>query len=245
MINFPRRRRIYLMRHAQAAYVSADGQPAPDPRLVPLTLEGRTQATQQGQTLAKVHFDRVICSGLPRTRETVALVLAEQAHDAPPVEERPALEEIHGLSAALDVPHDPTRRQRLLEDIANPWARGEEPDARFLGGDAFEDFAARVTQAWDAIMEDEDWDTLLLVLHGAVNRMIFNHTLRLPWSGEYCIEQDNGCINIIDVDSSDPRRYLIRAVNLTMYNPTKAGIDRTNMESTAERFAQMWGEQAD
>ncbi|MEQ1866100.1 MAG: hypothetical protein ABL996_15805 [Micropepsaceae bacterium] len=39
-----RRRRIHLMRHADAEYIRPDGNRAPDSRLVPLTTKGRTEA---------------------------------------------------------------------------------------------------------------------------------------------------------------------------------------------------------
>ena len=40
MFETPQRRRIYLMRHGEAAYVSPQGQVTDDPRNVPLTASG-------------------------------------------------------------------------------------------------------------------------------------------------------------------------------------------------------------
>ena len=70
-----RRRRIYLMRHAQAAYFDAKGARMPEPHAVPLTPKGREEALAMADWLAPVRFDRAICSGLPRTLETATLVL--------------------------------------------------------------------------------------------------------------------------------------------------------------------------
>jgi broad specificity phosphatase PhoE len=81
---------------------------------------------------------------------------------------------------------------------------------------------------------------LLLVLHGAVNRMIFNHVMGMQWQANVSIEQDNCCINIIDVDACDgdtANRYLIRAVNLTSYDLNKSSVHLTNMEQAAARIA--------
>ena len=240
MLEFPRRRRIYLMRHGEAAYVSPEGVVTSDPRNVPLTPTGRDQARQQGRMLQDIEVQRAVCSGLPRTVETIGIVMAQlQMPTRPAVETIPQLEEVHGLKGDRQwPPPDGQSTEAVLAEIANPWSKGEIPNARFLGGELFSEFAQRVTHHWDELMADESWDSLLLVLHGAVNRMIFNHVLRLPWSADYCIEQDNCCVNIIDVDSSQPRRYLIRGVNITAYNHTKAGIRLTNMESTAARVAQ-------
>ena len=228
------------MRHGEAAYVAEDGTVTNDPRNVPLTATGREQASIQGQLLADIAFDKALCSGLPRTVETATRVLAESKHPTPTLNINPALEEIHGLGKARKPPATKAEALALLEQIANPWADGAEPDATFLGGDRFDEFGERVTQAWQDIIQDPSWSTLLLVLHGAVNRMIYNHIQQMPWSATVCIEQDNCCINIIDVDSEQPPRYLIRTTNLTAYNLNKQGIVRTNMEDTAERMGEVY-----
>ena len=234
MFEEPDRRRIYLLRHGEAAYVAENGAVTDDPRNVPLTATGRIQARKQSAILASVEFDKAICSGLPRTRETAKLVLAYRDH--PALEVIPELEEIHGG----DGPDKATDMRAWLAHVANPWAGGDHPEAKFLGGERFTDFAARVVPAFDAIIADRSWRTLLLVLHGAVNRMIFNHVLGLSWQGRVSIEQDNCCINVIDVDS-DPdgkaSRYLIRAVNLTSYDLNKSSVHLTNLEQTAQRIA--------
>ena len=239
MLTFPRRRRIYLMRHGEAAYVAADGTVTDDPRSVPLTPTGRAQAQTQGQVLADVKIDRVICSGLPRTQETASLVVAQSKHaQNAEIEVIAELEEIQGMKEPREwPPNDGRSVAEALADMANPWANGAHPEATFLGGEPFADFAQRVTTHWERIVADDSWETALLVLHGGVNRMIFNHTIGLSWRGDLCIEQDNCCINIIDMDDTTPRRYLIRGVNITAYNLSKDGIVLTNMEATAKRVA--------
>jgi broad specificity phosphatase PhoE len=234
MFEEPDRRRIYLLRHGEAAYVSAEGAVTDDPRNVPLTPTGAIQARKQAAILASVSFDKAICSGLPRTRETAKVVLAYRDH--PSLEVVDQLEEIHGGGP----PDDITDMRAWLAHVANPWAGANHPEARFLGGERFVDFADRVIPAFDAIIADQSWRTLLLVLHGAVNRMIFNHIIGVPWNGQVSIEQDNCCINVIDVDSApdgSAGRYLIRAVNLTSYDLNKSSVHLTNMEQTAQRIA--------
>src|SRR5262245_24537867 len=94
-----RRRRIYLMRHAETSYVDEHGNAIPDSRSVPLTARGRDQADEMGRMLASIEFDVAICSGLPRTRETATRVLAGRGI---PIEEFPALEEIRPGHAVLE-----------------------------------------------------------------------------------------------------------------------------------------------
>ncbi len=240
MLKLPRRRRVYLMRHGEAAYVSPDGVVTTDPNNVPLTATGRAQARVQGALLKDIPIQRAICSKFPRTQETIELVLAEMdAHRINAVETLDDLHEIQGLKGESSWPPiDDDRMLEALADMANPWKRGAEPNGRFLGGELFSEFAARVTTQWQRILDDDTWEAALLVLHGAVNRMILNHALNLPWSGDFCIEQDNCCLNIIDIDSTTPARHLVRAVNVTAYNLAKDGIHLTNMEATAMRVAE-------
>jgi probable phosphoglycerate mutase len=193
------------------------------------------QARKQAAILANMEFDRAICSGLPRTRETARIILAYR--DRPTLEEIGALEEIKG--GGRDQPVEDVAA--WLDHVANPWSGADHPEATFMGGERFVDFAARVTPAFDSIIADDSWRSLLLVLHGAVNRMIFNHVLGLTWQGRVSIEQDNCCINIIDVDTDAEgaaTRYLIRAVNLTAYDLNKSDIHLTNMEQTAQRITE-------
>ena len=60
--------------------------------------------------------------------------------------------------------------------------------------------------------------------------------LQLPWQG-VGIEQDNACINIIDVDESPHQRVILRLLNFTHYNPPKDGLWLTTMEESAARIA--------
>ena len=132
MFEEPNRRRIYLLRHAEAAYLDDDGNVADDVRKVPLTPTGRIQARKQAAVLASVDFDRAVCSGLPRTLETAKHILAYRDH--PALEFEPALEEIRGASG----PVAQEDMRAWLELVANPWAGADHPEGQFLGNRAGE-----------------------------------------------------------------------------------------------------------
>ena len=233
MFKAPDRRRIYLLRHAEAAYLKDDGSPVADTRAAGLTANGEDQARRQCEVLADVGFDRAVCSGLPRTRATAGFILADRAK--PVLEIVPDLEEIRGGDRTQSIADVET----WVRHVANPWADAAQPNSRFLGGERFLDFEHRVLPAFVDLIGDPSWRTLLLVAHGGVNRMILNHVMNLPWQGAVSIEQDACCINIIDVDMEDGRvvRYLVRGVNITGYNLNKLGISLTDMERTAQRIA--------
>ena len=207
MFKEPDRRRIYLLRHAEAAYLQEDGTPVADTRIVDLTANGAAQARRQSEVLADVEFDRAVCSGLPRTRATGGFILAGRVK--PTLEIVPDLEEIRGGDRVQNI----SDVAEWVRHVANPWADAAQPNSRFLGGERFLDFEHRVLPVFIELIGDPNWRTLLIVAHGGVNRMILNHVMNLPWQGAVSIEQDACCINIIDVDMEDGRvvRYLVRA----------------------------------
>ncbi len=225
-----RRRRIYLMRHAEAEYVRPDGTRAPDSRVVPLTDRGRKQAAAMGELLADVPFDRAICSGLPRTRETSAIVLGNRKLDVAIV---PELEEIRG--------GDPIARAKLSPvDYAYAMFQASEPGACYASGEPFQAFVDRVVPAFTAITNDPTWSTLLLVAHGGVNRAILTDITSATLAAFGAFEQDSACLNLIDVDtcldSGAVLRRVLRGVNITAEDPLKKTRQLLTMEGMAKRL---------
>lgn len=225
------RRRIYLMRHAEAAYFAADGQRASDSRVVELTERGRGEATAMATLLKSVAFDRAICSGLPRTLETAKIVVGPRPLS---VEIVPALEEIRG--------GDPVARANLSPpDFAYAMFRAGLPDARFAGGEPFAEFARRVVGAFNTIVAAQNWERLLLVCHGGVNRAILTEVTGSGLKAFGAFEQDSCCLNIIDVDcyldGGKVARWILRAVNATAEDPIKDTRPLLTLEGMAKRLA--------
>ncbi len=214
------RRRIYLMRHGAVAYFDDAGDPVP-PDTVPLTEEGRAQAEAARDLLAGISFDRVIASGLPRTMETAAL--AAPGHD---VEAWPDLREIQGDTLSSIPPDE-------LEAAFVHAFRGVVPnEKRFLGGETIGELFDRVVPALDRLLADDTWDTVLLVLHGAVNRAILSHALtgQRMFLGHF--EQAAGCVNILDVGDE----WIVRAVNVSPPDLAHRATRMTTMEGYWERY---------
>lgn len=210
------RRRIYLMRHGAVSYFD-NGKPV-QPHDVPLTEDGRAQAAAAAKVLADVTFDRVVTSGLPRALETARIV-------APRVEPEswPDLREIESGKLA-DLPDPEAAFQRAF--------RGVVPDDTvFLGGETIGQLLDRVLPAVSKLRADDSWDTLLAVLHGAVNRAILSHALtgRRMFLGGF--EQAPGCINVLDVGDD----WIVRAVNVTPYDLLPQGR-MTTMEELWSQY---------
>ena len=203
------RRRIYLMRHAQVRYFEGVA-----PEDVQLTELGRGQAEAAAAALADVRFDRVLTSGLPRTTETARIVAP--GHEPEP---RHALREIEsGDIRGLD-PAD-------VQEMMTTAFRGVvPPETPFLGGETIGELLGRVLPELDALLADESWDVVLLVLHGAVNRAILGRAI----SGEAVFlggfEQSPGCVNVLDVSARG--EWIVRAVNHTPYDPAHVAAPRT------------------
>ena len=222
------RRRLYLMRHGHVDYF-ADG--IEDFRAVPLTAEGERQARAAGRALSSVTFDAAFSSGLPRTRATLDLVLAENEGPVPRTEAMPAFEELHGGSVVL-----PTR-EALAARIAYSFDAAGEPGATFLpGGEAFADAYARVTAGLADLAYGHDWRTAILVAHEGVNRLLLGHLCGAGLAGCAHFEQDLACINVLDLDVVEQdgaptlARVILKAVNLTAYDQAKSGLPRTALE---------------
>ena len=223
----PSRRRIYLMRHGEVAYFDQRG-PMQKPTEAVLTDEGREQALAAATALADVPFDCVVTSGLTRTKQTAEIVIAGRPL---PIEEHPAL---HEIAPALSTGVSP---EQIGEAIAQGFMGPIDRETQFLGGETYGVFVDRVLPCWDQLLARRDWNTLLLVAHGGVNRAILAHVLGCGLSGFGALEQDPAAINIIDVD--DAGQGVIRAVNYTPYNPLKQGWHLTTMERLFVEYVQL------
>lgn len=223
------RRRIVLMRHGSVTYFDTAGKPYL-PETVPLNEDGRAQADAAGRAFAAagVGFDRVIVSGLPRTVETAARVLAVTGQSIAP-EVWPELEEIRGgrLSA---IPTDELKRA-----FTGAFEGLVPAGQRFLGGESVGELMDRVHPAIERLRADASWDTVLLVLHGGVNCAILSLALtgqRLFLGG---LAQAPGCINALDV-GVDERDWVVRCVNHSPPDPLQPAARATTMELLFEQY---------
>lgn len=212
------RRRIYLMWHARVAYFE-DGRPV-QTDTVPLTEKGREQARAAAAVLEGIRFDRVITSGLPRTLETARIV----APDSEP-ESWPELREIEAGHLG-DIPEEELERA-----FVEAWRDVVPEETKFLGGETIGSLLDRVLPAVDRLVADPDWDTVLVVLHGGVNRAILSYALtgRRVLFGN--LEQSPGCINVLDFGED----WIVRAVNTT---PT----DLAHRSGRLRTMEELWAE---
>jgi probable phosphoglycerate mutase len=228
------RRRIYLMRHGSVTYFDAAGKPY-FPEAVPLNEQGRAQAAAAGKMFARenIRFDRVIVSGLPRTIETAACVLAETGRQIA-LEHWPELAELKGGKLAAIADSD-------LKEAFTGAFEGMVPEhKRFLGGETIGQMMDRVHPGIDRLRADRSWDTVLLVLHGGVNRAILSFALtgRRLFLGN--LAQTAGCVNALDVGEA-PADWVVRIINYSPASPLQSESRDTTMETLLEQYKKFRG----
>jgi len=213
------RRRLYLMRHGDVTYFDAHGHPH-RPDEVGLNEDGKRQAQAAAEALREVTFDRVLASNLRRSIET-ARIVAPQAE----VEEWPELRELKAASLeSLD-------EEEVEAIFKGAFAGPMLPDKPFLLGETVGELLDRVVPALERLVADPEWDTVLAVLHGGVNRAILSYALTGEKTFYGGFEQAPGCINVLDVG---PDGWVIRAVD---YEPEDALHTRTRLTTMEELYA--------
>jgi broad specificity phosphatase PhoE len=220
----PKRRRIFLMRHGDVTYFDASGRSI-DPDTVPLNEHGQAQASAAGEAFAagNVRFDRVIVSGLPRTVQTAERVLAETGQRIE-IEAWPEWREIRGGRLSNLPPGE------LETAFLSAFDGVVAEHTRFLGGETIGELIDRVLPALARLRADPSWDTVLLVLHGGVNRALLSHAITAGARAFFGhLAQATGCINALDVGDK-PGDWVVRALNYAPPSPLFCDVRHTTME---------------
>ena len=148
---------LYLVRHgeseANAAHVFAGQTDSP------LTAKGREQATVVAAALRSVHFDRIVASGLSRTKDTAAAVAAGRGVR---VETFAELNEID-LGDAAGKPFDEVRGLPGYE---------AEGFTQWPGGESLDQVVTRAMGVIDRLVATAPGTTICIVGHGGVTRIL-------------------------------------------------------------------------
>ena len=189
--------RILLARHGETPW-NAEGryQGQID---IPLSPTGESQATALGERLRNVEITRAVASPLSRARHTAELALGETR--LPMLATDIELQEIahgewEGLLASEINDKDPERLR----------AWREQPETVLMpGGESLQQVLDR---SWRGLARATEGlgagDTLLVVAHDAVNRVILCRVLGLPISKLWSFRQAPTTLNLLegaDIDS--------------------------------------------
>lgn len=190
---------IYLIRHGEI--------PQSRPRrfvgsLDPaLTAKGRGQMEKIAAFLTDKKIDRLFCSPLSRCRESAGIVGARIGKTCKAV---PGVAEIHlGAWEGLTVAEVQTQFPGQYE------ARGANiATFRPLGGESFQDLLDRAWPFFDSLCAGDD-DSIAVVAHNGVNRVLLCSILGMPLSNLFRFEQNYGCCNILRVKQGECRVRLL------------------------------------
>lgn len=228
--DLPARRRIFLMRHGDVTYFDDSGR-AIDPETVPLNAHGLAQARAAGAAFAAdgVRLDRVIVSGLPRTVQTAQQVLAAIGQHIE-LEIWPEWQEVRGGRLA-DLPPD-----RIEAAFLGAFDGVVAETTRFLGGETIGELLDRTLPPLARLREDPSWETVLLVLHGGVNRALISHAITAGGRAFFGhLAQATGCINALDVGAK-PGDWVVRMLNYSPPTPLFRDVRHTTMEMLYSQY---------
>lgn len=183
------RTRIYLVRHGQVEgheQKRYNGQAD-----VPLTDLGRRQYRALLERLEGRRIAAIYSSDLTRCAEG-ARILGEPSGIYPVLDKR--LRELHigdwqGRSWEEIQTASPQQWKARLNDLV---------EYRVPGGENLREMARRVREALAEITARHGGEEILVVGHGAVNRVVLLDAIGAPLKSLFRIEQSYGCLNIID-----------------------------------------------
>lgn len=176
----------------------------PDSRLVAI---GKRQARALSETLERYPIAAVYSSPLQRARATARLLAGTRS--LPVMIEEGVIEADVGDWTNLSWPEIERRWPRECR------AFHKAPERHgYLGGDNLAQVRARVVPAVERLIAEHAGQTIAVVCHGVVNRVLLAHWLKLPL--RYCrqIPQDNAAFNVIEFRDSQAK---VRTVNATVH----------------------------
>ena len=212
-------RRIYLMRHGETLYQRVANEGALGNGT--LTERGQEQIASVALLFRGVPLDAIYASPLERAHETAQIIAKEKALD---IQTAPELSEI--------IPSDEVLEQKSLtnifEEIQAFFKNSDSDwDEAYLGGESFRQVYARAGRLLETLSRKDDWQTILLVGHGGANNAFLAHATGITSGRILNIEQDFGCINIIDFVNNRP---FLRLANFTLYDQLKINLREHSLD---------------
>jgi alpha-ribazole phosphatase/probable phosphoglycerate mutase len=193
--------RLYLLRHGQVA----DGHTHlyHGNNDIELSPQGIKQLEQAAAQLQNVELAGVYASDLSRAAQGAEIICRGRS-----IEPRiiPEFREIHfglweGLSFQEIMEQYPDDLQARFRDL---------PNFRIPGGESLMDLKARALPALQSLIAQHHEQAFLLVAHAGINRVILSEALGLNLQNLFRLDQNYGCLNIIDYF---PDLAVVRLIN--------------------------------
>ena len=188
--NMERINRIYLVRHGQVK--GYEKIPICGHTDVDLTETGVLQLEKMAERLRLVEPGAIYASDLKRAVNGARQIA--RYHNVP-VHFLPELREMYfgdweGQSLGEIIKNYPEELEKRKKDPSHYACPG--------GGESISRLSERIIPVFERICAEEAGKDIVIVAHGGVNRVILSHSLGLDLSRIFNIQQDYGCLNIID-----------------------------------------------
>lgn len=181
--------RLFLVRHGQVVNFSDGGYNGH--RDVDITEFGVSQMAAVASRLKNECLAAVYCSDLLRAKRGAEVISAVKSLIP---ECYSSLRELNvGLWEGLSLDQIEDRFPGAIAE----W-RVKGVDYRIPGGESIRDLAGRVIPSLKNILKVNKGGNVVIVAHGMVNRVILADAMNLDLRHVYSIEQDFGCLNIIE-----------------------------------------------
>jgi len=193
--------RLYLVRHGQVADGHTDRYHGNND--IGLSDKGVRQFEDLAAQLTGVDLAGVYASDLGRALTGAEII--RRGREAP-LQIIPEFREIHfgaweGLSFAEIAERYPADLQARFRDLTN---------FRIPGGESLLDLSSRVLPRLGEIINQHLEQALIIVAHAGVNRVILSEALGLPLDHLFRLDQNYGCLNVIDYF---PDMAVVRLIN--------------------------------
>ena len=173
---------------------------------VSITENGRRQAAAVGDMRRDVAFDKVIISGLQRTRQTAETVLSRQTQQGgqtPEIWSIPAFNEMN--FGAWEGLHYTQVRELYPKDYAA--MSGDWINCPPTGGERFADFSRRVLDGWQELSGREAFrmaDNILFAGHSGPIQCLICHLLGMDTSNIWHLEIQQGAYTCFEIVNDFP-----------------------------------------
>jgi len=181
--------RLYLLRHGQVADGHTDRYHGNND--IGLSPQGVKQFEDLAAQLAATPLAGIYSSDLTRTIKGAKLI--SRGRDLSP-QVIPEFREVNfgaweGLTFAEIMAQYPAELEERFRDLAN---------FRIPGGESLKDIRARALPRLKELLARHTGAAFLLVAHAGINRVILSEAMGLDLSHLFRLDQNYGCLNIID-----------------------------------------------
>ncbi len=167
-----------------------------------LSETGRAQMARAAQYLAKEPIAAIYTSSLSRAIESARIIAApcsKPIHIIPDLSEM-SFGDLEGLTYDEIAASHP--------DLYRQWMAAPT-EALFPNGESFPQMRLRVLQAFGAIQAETEGQTVVIVSHAGVVRILIAWALQMPDNCLFRLAQDHGAINLLNIADGFPTVELL------------------------------------